>query len=849
MPTNKSSDVQMNETADKARRLRLPVEGMTCASCVAHVEGALKSVQGVAWVGVNLATEEAAVEMDSGQASLQELVGAVDGAGYKVPVERSVLNIGGMTCAACVSHVEGALKGTQGVLSASVNLATETATVEYVPAVASLQDLGGSVAAVGYTVEGLAEGAYSEGDKLERLTRVREVRVLRRKFSFAAAVGAVLFIGSFDGFPWVSGLMGRSYYPFLLWALATPVQFWAGWSFHTSGLSALRRRVANMYTLISLGTTVAYLYSVAIVLISTFSPEWLSARGIESQVYFDTAAIIIALILLGRFLEARAKGRTSEAIRHLMELKPRIARVVREGEEVDLPVEEVKAGDIIEVRPGESIAVDGEVVRGHSAINESMLTGESMPVDKTPGSQVYGATINRTGSFQFRATKVGRDTVLSRIIKLVEEAQGSRAPIQRLADVVSAYFVPTVMGVAAAAFLFWFFIGPEPSLTYALLVMVGVLIIACPCALGLATPTAIMVGTGKGAESGVLIRSAEALETAHKADVVLMDKTGTLTIGRPSVTDVVAASGDEQQLLKLAASAERLSEHPLGEAIVRSAHEHGILLEEAENFQAIPGRGVEASINGNTVAVGSLGLMEAKGLALDGPESTALELSDQGKAPMFVASNGKVLGAIGVADTLKPEATEVVRRLHDMGLEVFMVTGDSRRVAEALASRVGVDRVVAEVLPHNKAEVVRDLQRQGKVVAMVGDGINDAPALAQADVGIALATGTDVAMESADITLMRGDLNGVLTAFELSRRTMRTVKQNLFWAFFYNAALIPVAAGALYPLFDRAGGVPSGLSFFFGELGFLNPVLAALAMALSSVTVLSNSLRLRRTPL
>ena len=836
----------MNETPGNARRLRLPVQGMTCASCVAHVEKALMEVQGVSSVGVNLLTEEAAVELDSRQAPLQELVRAVGHVGYTIPVERAVLNIGRMTCASCVSHVETALREVQGVLSASVNLATETATVEHVPGVASMEDLGEAVSRVGYTVEGLAEGVSRESDKLERLTKVREIRAIRSKFAFAAAVGAVIFVGSFDGFPWVSGLMGRTYYPFLLWALATPVQFWAGWNFYTSGIGPLRHGVANMYTLISLGTTVAYLYSVAVVVITTFSPGWLSARGIESQVYFDSAAIIIALILLGRFLEARARGQTSEAIRHLMELKPGRARVIRDGEEVELPTEMVKPGDIIEVRPGEGIPVDGEVVQGHSAIDESMLTGESMPVDKSAGSQVYGATINRTGSFRFRATKVGEDTVLSRIIKLVEEAQGSRAPIQRLADRISAYFVPAVLGLAAAAFLFWFLIGPEPSLTYSLLVMVGVLIIACPCALGLATPTAIMVGTGKGAESGVLIRSAEVLETAHKADVVLMDKTGTLTIGQPSVTDVVAASGDQEQLLKLAASAERRSEHPLGEAIVRSARERGIELEEVDRFEAIPGLGVEAIIDGNTVTVGNVAFMEAKGFALNGLEKATLDLPSQGKAPMFVASDGKVLGSIWIADTLKPEASDVVRRLHGMGLEVVMVTGDNRRVAEALASLVGVDRVVAEVLPQNKADVVKDLQRQGRVVAMVGDGINDAPALAQADVGIALGTGTDVAIESADITLMRGDLNGVLTAFELSRRTMRTVKQNLFWAFFYNTALIPVAAGVLYPLFDRTGGVPSGLSFFFGEVGFLNPVLAALAMALSSVTVVTNSLRLRQ---
>ena len=839
----------MKEIDKKARQLHLPVDGMTCASCVAHVEGALKEVRGVSSIKVNLATEKATLELDSGGVSLEELVRAVDEAGYGIHVERANLNIGGMTCAACVAHVEEALREVEGVISVNVNPATERARVEYIPGVAFLKDFRQAVDEVGYTVEGLAEEGYSEKDELERLARVKETRALRNKFAFSATLGAIIFLGSFDGFPWVSTLMDRTYYPFLLWALATPVQFWAGWMFYTSGLGALRHRVANMHTLIALGTSVAYLYSVAVIFIHIFTPEVLSVRGIESGVYFDTAAIIIALILLGRFLETRAKGQTSEAIRRLMELRPSTARVIRDSQELDLPVEMVMPGDIIVLRPGEKIPVDGEVVQGYSTIDESMLTGESMPVEKSEGSPVYGATINRTGMFQFRATRVGKDTLLSQIIKLVEEAQGSKAPIQRLADVVSAYFVPSVLGLSAAAFLFWLFLGPAPALTYALLVMVAVLIIACPCALGLATPTAIMVGTGTGAERGVLIRSAEALEIAHKANVVVLDKTGTLTVGQPSVTDLIIVSGSEEEFLKLAASAERGSEHPLGEAIARSAQERGIALEEVEGFEAIPGQGIQARVNGNTVVLGNVALMEMKGLALDGLDATAAELSDQGKTPMFVASDGVVLGAIAVADTLKPEAVEVVSRLHDLGLEVIMLTGDSRRTAEAVARQVGVDQVIAQVLPQNKTDVVKDLQRQGKVVAMVGDGINDAPALTQADIGIAMGTGTDVAMESADITLIRGDLKGVLTAFHLSRSTIRTIKQNLFWAFFYNTALIPVAAGVLYPLFNSLGGVPSGLHFFFGELGFLNPVLAALAMAFSSVTVVSNSLRLRQLKL
>ena len=828
-------------------QLNLPLQGMTCASCVAHVERALNEVHGVSSATVNLGTETAAIQLDSPGFSVEMVVKAVERAGYTVPLERASLNVGGMTCASCVAHVEGALRDVLGATSANVNLATERAAMEYIPGLASLQDFREAVEEVGYTIEESPEDDYGAKEQLERLARVKEIRALRNRFAFAATMGVIIFLGSFDGLPWVSGLMARTAYPFLLWALATPVLFWAGWMFYTSGLGALRHRTANMHTLIAMGTGVAYLYSVALILIRTFAPEVLTVRGIEAGgVYFDTTSIIIALILLGRLLEARAKGQTSEAIRRLIGLRPTTARVIRDGQEADLPVDMVLPGDIIVIRPGEKMPVDGGVVHGYSTVDESMLTGESMPVEKTDGSPVYAGTINRTGTFRFRATKVGRDTLLSQIIVLVEEAQGSRAPIQRLADLVSAYFVPSVLGLAAAAFLFWFFLGPDPALTYALLVTVAVLIIACPCALGLATPTAIMVGTGKGAERGVLIRSAEALEIAHKANVVVMDKTGTLTLGQPSVTDVIAASGTEEQLLKLAASAEHGSEHPLGEAIVRAAQDRSIALEDVEGFEAIPGQGIQARVNGYNVILGNQALMESRGLHLNGLDARADELANQGKTPVFLGSDGEVLGTIAVADTPRPEAAQVVSRLHERGLEVVMLTGDSRHIAEAVGRRLGVDRVIPEVLPQNKIDVVKDLQRQGNVVAMVGDGINDAPALTQADIGIAMGTGTDVAMESADVILMRGDLTGVLTTFSISSSTIRTIKQNLFWAFFYNAALIPVAAGVLYPLFANQGGVPSELHFFFGELGFLNPVLAALAMAFSSVTVVSNSLRLKR---
>ena len=828
-----------------AQRLTLPVSGMTCAACVSHVEHALEEVPGVGQVSVNLGTEKATVELQP-QVSLEQLRQAVEGAGYRVPTARTTLNIGGMTCAACVYHVEGGLRSVLGVVDAGVNLATEKATVEYVPGIAGIPEMQRGVENAGYRLEGDTLETASE---LERLGRGREIRAFRDRCLFAISGGLLLLLGAFHAFPWVPSLMSLAWYPFLLWAVATPVQFWAGWSFYTSGLGALRHGSANMHTLIALGTSVAYGYSVAVVLINTLAPGILSDYRINSAVYFDTAALIIGLVLLGRFLEARARGQTSEAIRRLMGLQPNTARVIRDGQEVDLPVEAVVTGDILLVRPGERVPVDGEVTQGYSTIDESMLTGESMPVDKQPGQRVYGATLNRTGAFQFRATQVGPDTVLAQIIRLVEDAQGSKAPIQRLADRVAAYFVPAVAAVGLAAFVFWLLLGPAPALTYAILALVAVLIIACPCALGLATPTAIIVGTGKGAQRGVLIRSAQALELTHRVNTVALDKTGTLTVGQPTVTDLIVAPGQsgltEDGALWLAASAERGSEHPLGEALVREARSRGLQLEQPTDFQAIPGQGVRARVNGNHVVLGNQALLQTLGSGVDGLAETAQELSEQGKTPMFLAVDGSVVGIIAVADTLRPNARESVSRLQGMGLQVVMVTGDNARTARAIAGQLGVDRVEAEALPGDKAAVVRELQSQGKVVAMIGDGINDAPALAQADVGMALGTGADVAMESAEVTLMRGDVSSVITAIDLSRQTMRTVKQNLFWAFFYNILLIPVAAGALFPLFQALGGVPVGLEFFFGEQGFLNPVLAALAMAFSSVTVVSNSLRLK----
>ena len=832
---------------DRDNLITIPIQGMTCAACVSHVEKAIGGVGGVAGVSVNLAVETASVELSGGGIPVDDLRRAVSNAGYSIPAAKATLTIGGMTCAACVSHVEGALQGVTGVIGANVNLATERATVEYLQGVAGTVNFREAVSAAGYQLVGSGEGPEDTLTELNRLSRTEETAALRRRFLVSAAGAVLLFLGSFHAFPWVNSLFSLSYYPVLLWALATPVQLWAGWGFYRSGLGALRHGTSNMHTLIALGTTTAYGYSVAIVILGLLAPGFLASTGISTMVYFDTAAMIIALILLGGYLESRARGRTSDAIRRLIELRPSTARVLSDGEELEVPVGAVAVDDLLIVRPGEKIPVDGEVTDGYSALDESMLTGESMTLDKSPGSPVFAATVNKTGSFTFRATRVGQDMVLSQIIKQVEDAQGSKAPIQRLADRVAAYFVPSVIGVALAAFLFWMILGPAPSLTPAVMVFVAVLIIACPCALGLATPTAIIVGTGKGAEQGILVRSAQALEIAHRVDTVVLDKTGTLTTGQAVVAGVYPVGVSEAELLGLAASAERGSEHPVGQAIVAEAQARGTELAPLENFEASPGQGVRARVNGVSVEIGNQTWMEANNVQLFDLPELAHELASEGKTPVFAAADRNAIGIVAVSDTLKPDAVDTVRQLKGLGLEVVMLTGDNAGAAAAVAARLGVDQVEAELLPRNKVEVVRRLQSQGKTVAMVGDGINDAPALAQSDVGLAMASGTDVAMESADVTLMRSDLSTVIGAFNLSRATIRAIKQNLFWAFFYNVMLVPVAAGILYPLFSALGGVPVTLQFFFGEQGFLNPVMAAAAMAISSVTVVTNSLRLKHT--
>ena len=872
----------MNTDNANTREVSLPIGGMTCVACVAHVEHALQDTPGVVSATVNLATERAAVLLEADSLPLEALQDAVADAGYSIETVDTTLNVGGMTCAACVLHVEHALARVTGVTGASVNLATERARVSYVPGLAGAADFREALEDGGYRLEGIEGDARDTAAELERLSRTREIRHYRDRCAFAVSAGILLMLGSMHFLPWTGFLYDLRLGPvpvwyWLLWVLATPVQFWAGWPFYASGIPALRHGATNMHTLVALGSTVAYGYSAVITVVNTVAPDWLAARGIGSAVYFDTAAMIIGLILLGRFLEARARGRTSEAIRRMIGLQPNTARVVQDGREVEVGVEELTPGDVVAVRPGERVPTDGEVLDGTSAVDESMLTGESMPVDKAPGDAVYGATLNRTGFFRFRVTRVGRDTALAQIIRLVEEAQGSRAPIQRLADRVAAVFVPSVGAVAVAAFLFWLALGPAPALTYAVLTLVTVLIIACPCALGLATPTAIIVGTGKGAERGILVRSAQALEIAHRVDTVVLDKTGTLTEGRPVVTDVVAVGGEgpdntaspdtaaaEADLLRLAAAVESRSEHPLAVAVVEEAHRRALEpagvsgpsdsmvpsdvldVSDLSDFEALPGQGAAAVVNGGLVLVGSPALLAERGVPLDALATDLEGLARDGKTPVVVAWRGVARGIIGLADSPKPDARASVAQLQEMGLDVVMLTGDNRQAALQVAGGLGISRVEAETLPANKVEVIRRLQEEGRTVAMVGDGINDAPALAQADVGLAMGAGADVAMESADITLMGNDVGSVITALRLSRQTMRAIKQNLFWAFFYNVMLIPVAAGALYPVFAALGGVPSGLVFFFGDQGFLNPVLAALAMAFSSVTVVSNSLRLRR---
>ena len=816
---------------DTIERITIPITGMTCAACVSHVSHALENVPSVAEVSVSLAADKATLALRDEALPVQELFEAVEDAGYGIATEKITLAVGGMTCAACVGHIEHALSAVDGVLSAGVNLASERAAVEYIPGFVAVSGLRHAIEDAGYEFAGVV------GEDDDAATP-RDLSVLRRKFVssliLAGAIMALMFA------PGIGGLLpiGMDY---LLLILATPVQFWGGKQFYHGAWGALKHGTSNMNTLIVVGTSVAYFYSAAV----TFGRGFAPLGGLELATFYDTSSAIIALVLVGKYLEASAKRKASDAIRAMMSLQPNVARVIRDGAEAQVSIDDLRIGDVVVVRPGERIPIDGSVLDGFSSVDESMLTGESVPVEKVVGSEVFGGTLNATGSFTYRVGKVGRDTVLAQIIGLVEEAQASKAPVQRLADTVAAYFVPAVMAVAALTFAFWLIFGPSPSYLHATLTAVAVLIIACPCALGLATPAAIMVGTGKGAEFGVLIRSAEALERAHKVQTVALDKTGTLTMGRPSVAEVASDALDADELLRLAASAEQGSEHPLGRAIVEAAQERGLALTAAKDFRALPGFGVSVSVGNDSALLGNLPLMQSEDMLLNGYEARADAMAEQGSTPVFVARNGEVVGLIAVADTIRPEAKSAVSRLKEDGIEVVMLTGDNSRTAEEVARQLGIERVISEVLPGEKAARIGALQSEGKVVAMVGDGINDAPALAQADVSFAIGAGADVAAETADITLIGSDLQAISTAIRLSRATMRSIRQNLFWAFAYNVALIPVAAGVLYPIFV-SDGVPETLIPLLGEHGFLNPILAAAAMAISSVTVIANSLRLRR---
>jgi Cu+-exporting ATPase len=807
------------------------IEGMTCASCVGRVERAIAKLPDVAKASVNLATERAEVRF-SGAPDVGAVVQAVADAGYSVPEDTIELSVGGMTCASCVGRIEKALKAVPGVAEASVNLATERAAVRYLRGVVDVGDLIGAIHAAGYE----ARAASAETGNREQEAREAEMTRLQRSLAVAAALTLPIvvlemgshFVPAIHDF--VMNRIGMSQSWFVQFALASLVLFGPGLRFYQKGVPALLRLAPDMNSLVALGTIAAWGYSVVV----TFAPQTLPAG--TANVYYEAAAVIVTLILLGRYLEARAKGRTSEAIKRLVGLAPKTARIVRNGQSLELAIEEVRVGDIVLVRPGEKVPVDGEVVEGSSFVDESMITGEPLPVSKGEGAQVVGATINKTGSFSYRATKVGADTVLAQIIRMVEQAQGAKLPIQALVDKVTMWFVPAVIAAAALTFLVWLVFGPEPALTFALVNAVAVLIIACPCAMGLATPTSIMVGTGRAAEMGVLFRKGDALQTLRDAEVIAVDKTGTLTRGRPELTDLVTVKGlDHNEVLALVASVETRSEHPIGEAIVEAAGRRGLTLASVSGFEATPGYGVQATVGGRKVEVGADRLMVRLGHDLTVFAEAARRLGEEGKSPLYAAIDGKLAAIIAVSDPVRETTPEAVKALHALGLKVAMITGDNRRTAEAIARRLGIDEVIAEVLPDGKVDAVKRLAANGRKIAFVGDGINDAPALAQADVGIAIGTGTDVAIESADVVLMAGDLRGVANAIALSKATIRNIKQNLFWAFAYNVLLIPVAAGLLYP--------PYGW--------LLSPMLAAGAMAFSSIFVLSNALRLKafRQPL
>lgn len=798
------------------KKMTVKIKGMSCAACSSRVEKALAKMPGVQAAGVNLAVETATVEYLPEKVAPEMILDKITETGYQPVLEKVELKISGMSCAACSARVEKGLNKLPGIIRATVNLATEKAVVEFNPAEINLPGIKKAIENSGY---GAAPAEDRGSMDSERQEREKEIRRQRSLLVFSGILSAPLLFNMLvmvlNLHRYVPEILMSNYFQF---ALATPIQLVAGAGFYKDAYIALRARSANMSSLVVMGTSAAYIYSV----LATFFGHII---GIN-EVYYETSAIIITLVLLGKTLEAIAKGRTSEAIKKLVGLQPKHARVIRNGQEIEIPVEEVEMGDLIVVRPGERIPVDGVVREGYSTVDESMLTGESLPADKKAGDEVTGATINKLGTFKFEATRVGKDTALARIIRVVEEAQGSKAPIQRMADIISAYFVPAVIGVALVTFLAWFYFAAPGNFTRAMLNFTAVLVVACPCALGLATPTSIMVGTGRGAEYGILIKGGEYLEKTHQLNAVVLDKTGTITRGEPSFTDLVPApeyQGREDELLEIAGRAEKNSEHPLARAIVSYARKKGAGLADPQQFTAVPGHGVDALINGRRVLLGTRKMMKDNDIDIAGLTGDIEKLEEEGKTAMFMAADGKIAAIIGVADTIKDSSRDAIARLKEMDIEVWMLTGDNRRTADAIARQVGIDNVLAEVLPEDKAGQVEKLRRQGKVVGMVGDGINDAPALVTADIGFAIGTGADVAIEAADITLISGDLRGVPAAISLSRATIRNIKQNLFWALFYNSAGIPVAA-----------------------LGLLSPVLAGAAMAFSSVSVVSNALRLRR---
>jgi Cu+-exporting ATPase len=812
----------------QAARVVIPIDGMSCASCVGRVEKAVLAVPGVESAAVNLATGRASVALAAGDA-LQPVLDAIRNAGYEPREDAVDLAVEGMSCASCVGRVERALKAVPGVLDGTVNLATSRAHVRYAGGAETVAAIGAALVKAGYPGKPIEDAAV-QTDR-DREVREAELAGLRRALIVATVatlpivvveMGAHLFDGLHHA---LAGTIGQTNIRIISFLLASLVQFGPGLQFYRKGGPALLRGAPDMNSLVMLGTTTAYLYSV----VSTFLP-WLLPAGLD-YTYFEAGAVIVTLVLFGRYAEARAKGRTGDAIRQLLTLQAKTARILRDGQEQDVPIAEVRLGDIVVVRPGERLPVDGEVVEGSSFVDESMITGEPIPVQKGEGDAVVGGTVNKTGSFRFRATKIGADTLLAQIVRTMEAAQSSKLPIQALVDKVTMWFVPAVIAAALLTFVVWMVFGPSPALSLAIVNAVAVLIIACPCAMGLATPTSIMVGTGKAAEMGVLFRRGEALQALRDVTVIALDKTGTITKGRPELTDIVVAEGlSEAEMLRLVAAVETRSEHPIAEAIVAEARRRGLVVPEPEAFAAEPGFGVSAMVEGRALLVGADRLLTARGIDVSPFASVAARLGGQGRSPLYAAVNGKLAAVLAVADPLKETSLEALEALRALGLRIVMITGDNRRTAEAIARGLPIDEVVAEVLPAGKVEVIKRLQAGGAQVAFVGDGINDAPALAQADVGLAIGTGTDVAIESADVVLMSGDLRNVPNAVALARATIRNIAENLFWAFGYNAVLIPVAAGALYPA--------------YGIL--MSPMFAGLAMALSSVSVVANALRLKR---